>query len=331
MILESVPAYIAYRDDEGRLLTANAAARRVAWSDENRASDAAALSDGQPLLGSVERWEDSSIGARWVRTDRIPFTTARNTPARLLVVATDVTELVENRQHLAEANAGLNQFTYIASHDLQEPLRKIGTFTDLLLEGLETGNRDDVDYSVRVIKDSARRASSLIQDLLTWSRLTNRALEKNPLAFTAFVRDTLRDVLSARPDVAVEVDDRMQDVTVRADPGQVRQLIENIATNAVKYRSPDRPARFALRCEPTGHGTLLFAFEDNGIGFDPVYRDVIFEPFRRLHSDRQYPGSGIGLAICAKVCERHGWTMRAHGLPGRGATFEVEIPLKPAS
>jgi signal transduction histidine kinase len=115
---------------------------------------------------------------------------------------------------------------------------------------------------------------------------------------------------------------------VPADETQVRQLVENLLTNALKYRHPDRPGRIVLRLHRAGRRQCLFEVEDNGIGFDPIHASQIFEPFRRLHSERDYSGTGVGLAICARVCEQHGWTIRGYGRPGAGATFRVSMTVE---
>ncbi len=179
-----------------------------------------------------------------------------------------------------------------------------------------------------MIKESARRASTLINDLLSWSRLSNRPLDRQTIDLPALVRETLSDMLAARPGVTVAVIDAMQEGTVRADPARLRQLLENLISNALKYRHADRPlaVTLTLRRKPTGG--YVFEIADNGIGFDPAYANTIFEPFRRLHGDRQYAGTGVGLAICALVADRHGWTLSAEGRPGEGAVFRVTMPAR---
>ncbi len=329
VILENVPAHIVTRGPDGAVLTANAAARDQSAPAVVTEADRAALQSGDPLLGRLERWEEADGQTRWMRTDRIPFKDPASAEPRLLVVATDVSELIEKEQALAQANEGLKQFAYIASHDLQEPLRKIGTFADILSQGLSDGNKDDVDYALTVIKEGARRSSQLIRDLLAWSRLTNQPIERQSIRLDALVRDTLADVLAGRPDAGLTVIDALDPVTVMADQTQARQLVENLIVNALKYRAPDRPARLVLRLAREGtHGAVVLEVEDNGIGFSQDYAALIFEPFRRLHSERQYTGTGVGLAICARVCERHGWTIACTGRPNEGATFRVEIPRR---
>ncbi|HUG62132.1 MAG TPA: ATP-binding protein, partial [Methylomirabilota bacterium] len=194
-----------------------------------------------------------------------------------------------------------------------------------------SGAQEDVAYSTRVIKDSARRASALIKDLLAWSRITNRTLDRQPLPLATVVREIVGDVLAARPQEAVELIDEMADLTVDADAIQVRQLAENLLVNALKYRSPERALRLVLRLKRVGKRSATLEIEDNGIGFDPLYARQIFEPFRRLHSEREYSGTGVGLAICARVCEHHGWTIDAIGRPGQGATFRVHLTLGPGA
>ncbi len=327
LILETVPAQILTVGPSGTVLTANAAARLARRPPESVADDLEALAGGTPRMNRLEQRDDGEGGTRWMRTDRVPFVDPPSGETRLLVVTHDVTEAVEKERALAKANEGLNQFAYIASHDLQEPLRKIGTFVDILMEGLAGGNAEDVAYASRVIRGSARRASALIKDLLAWSRLGNRALDRRPLQLAALVREIVADVLAARPGEPVEIIDEMADLVVPADEVQARQLVENLVVNAVKYRHPDRPARIVLRLQRSGRRAGIFEVADNGIGFDPAHAAQIFEPFRRLHADRDYSGTGVGLAICAKVCEQHGWTIDAIGRPGEGATFRVRLGL----
>jgi signal transduction histidine kinase len=303
----------------------NAAARAAVRPAVSLEADGPVIRSESADMNKLERWEEADGEVRWMRVDRIPVAVEAGGRQGLVVVATDLTEAVENEQALARANEGLKQFAYVASHDLQEPLRKIGTFVDILLDGVATGNADDVAYSTVVIKDSARRASSLIKDLLSWSRLTNRPLDRQPLPFAAVVRDVVHDIRAARPGDDAEVVEDMIDVLVSADATHARQLIENLVVNALKYRHPDRRPRLVLRLHRAGNGRLQFEIEDNGIGFDPAKAAMIFEPFRRLHSERDYTGTGVGLAICARVCERHGWSIEAFGRPGQGATFRVDL------
>lgn len=328
MMLQNVPAYVASVDRDGRIAAANEAAHRAHRPAASLARDIDCLNAGEPAFGDMERWGEEDGVVRFMRTDRIPYTAPPDLAPRLLVVATDVTELVEKEHLLATANAGLNQFAYIASHDLQEPLRKIGTFTDLLLRGLERNDREDVDYGVRVIKESARRASALINDLFAWSRLTNRPLERSAVSLAVIVRETVADLLSTRPEEAVTIEDDMAADLILADPSKLRQLVENLLSNALKYRHGDRPLRIALRFKPMARGGYTFEIRDTGIGFDPAYAQAIFEPFKRLHGDRQYEGTGVGLAICALVCERHGWTIAADSRPDVGSTFRVVMPAR---
>lgn len=326
LVFDNVPAHIAYKNALGETLSANAAARAQVRPAESAARDEAVLRAHRPALAEIECWEGPDGEVTWMRVDRIPFLAPSTEDPQVLVVATDVTDLVAKEQALAKANEGLNQFAYVASHDLQEPLRKIGTFTDLLMDGLQNDNRTDVDYAVRVIKDSSRRASTLISDLLSWSRLTNRALDRKPLAFDVVVRETLNDLVLARPDLALEVVDAMEPTVVNADAIHVRQLVENLLVNAIKYRDPGRALRLTLGLRKGSRRSAVFEVSDNGIGFDQSYAHLIFEPFRRLHSEKKYSGTGVGLAICSRVCERHGWTIAAEGRPGEGATFRVEMP-----
>ncbi len=236
--------------------------------------------------------------------------------------------LLERDRELRRSNRELEQFAYVASHDLQEPLRKITSFGNLILEeksqALDQEGREYLNYII----DAGRRMRSLIDDLLAYSRVATRAAPFEPV--------DLSDLLtSVREDLELAIQDARADIkaaplpTVMADPGQMRQLLQNLLSNALKYRKPNESARIDVTAarDASGKGCTL-AIDDTGIGFDPAYAEEIFKPFRRLHGRSTYPGTGMGLAICRRIVERHGGTIEARGMPGQGATFLVRLPLE---
>jgi signal transduction histidine kinase len=244
-------------------------------------------------------------------------------------------------QRLEQSNRELQDFASVASHDLQEPLRKIQAFGDRLRNRfagqLGTDGRDYVDR----MHAAASRMQTLINDLLAFARVTTKAHPFAPVDLNAVVRDVLSD-LEARVESSggkVEVGELP---TVDADAFQVRQLFQNLIANALKFRKPDAPplvritsSRINAGANGDGAATVPPMHEiriaDNGIGFDEKYLDRIFNVFQRLHGRAEYEGTGIGLAVCRKIVERHGGTITAQSREGEGSTFVVVLPERQQS
>lgn len=239
-------------------------------------------------------------------------------------------ELERYAARLEQSNSALQEFAYVASHDLQEPLRKIQSFGSRL----SSKYRDDIDergqdYLDRM-RNAAARMQDLIEGLLTYSRVTSRTNEFEPVDLNEVVAGVLSDleVRLQESGGAVNVADLP---TVDADPVQMRQLLQNLIANALKFADPGRPPEVSVaaeRLEPSnGHGAeWQISVADNGIGFEQKYADRIFGVFQRLHGRGEYKGTGIGLAACAKIVERHQGSITATGKPGEGATFGVRLP-----
>lgn len=236
-------------------------------------------------------------------------------------------ELDDKNAELERSNQELDQFATIASHDLQEPLRKVIAFGDRL-KSEYGGALDDKgrDYVERV-QNASRRMLDLITDLLRFARVTSQA--------QAFEATDLNDTVAAAvSDLEERVRRENGEVqigrlpVVDGDPVQLRQLMQNLIDNGLKFHAPDRPPRVRVAAAAReGHSEITVS--DDGIGFDPKYAQRIFEPFRRLRGSGSYEGTGMGLAICHKIVERHGGTLRATSQPGHGATFVITLPLKP--
>lgn len=250
-------------------------------------------------------------------------------------VGRDITERLRAeaalRQTLADLNnrnRELQDFAFIASHDLQEPLRKIRAFADRLqqrhAEDLAAEARDYLDRT----SQAAARMQVLIDDLLAYSRVAARGKPFKPVDLgqvLAGVLDDLEATLEASGGRVVAG----PLPTLEGDPTQLRQVFQNLLSNALKFRSPDRPPVVTISAEPSpvedGPGWIL-RFEDNGIGFEPRHAEKVFGPFQRLHARQEYAGTGIGLAIVRRIIERHRGDIHAEGRPGEGATFVIRLP-----
>ncbi|HWM90380.1 MAG TPA: ATP-binding protein [Thermoanaerobaculia bacterium] len=236
-------------------------------------------------------------------------------------------EVERVNQELKRSNRELEDFASVASHDLQEPLRKITAFGDRL-KGRCGDSLDEKgsDYLERMQK-AASRMQTLIHDLLAYSRVTTRAQPFAPVSLKVVTQEVLSDLelRIEKSGARVEVGELP---TIEADPLQMRQLLQNLLSNALKFQRPGEPP--VIQVEGTRIDGILCRIEvrDNGIGFDEKYLDRLFKPFQRLHGQSAYEGTGIGLAICQKIAERHGGSITAASAPGQGARFDVTLPLE---
>lgn len=243
----------------------------------------------------------------------------------------------QRRQELAHSNIELQQFAYIASHDLQEPLRKIQAFSTRLKEKCgEALTEPGRDYLERM-QNAAERMQALINDLLILSQVTTKAQPFVPVSLAQVAREVLSDLelqlQQTRGCVSLG-----ELPTIDADPLQMRQLVQNLISNALKFHRFEEPPVVKLHSQilvhqeqrPGSGATIAELYriivEDNGIGFDEKHLDRIFNAFQRLHSRRDYEGTGMGLAICRKIAERHGGSITAKSQLGRGAVFIITLP-----
>jgi PAS domain S-box-containing protein len=226
---------------------------------------------------------------------------------------------------LARSNAELEQFAYVASHDLQEPLRMVASYTQLLARRYHGKLDQDADEFIGFAVDGARRMQELINDLLTYSRVGTRPLQLEVVDTAQTVDQVVSDLAAAIQDSHATVirDDLPQ---LGGDPTQLRQLFQNLIANGIKFHRPD-DAPLVRISATREHGAWLFSVDDNGIGIEPQYQERIFALFQRLHTRADYPGTGIGLAICKKIVERHGGHIRVDSTPGRGTTFLFTLPI----
>ena len=269
-------------------------------------------------------WPDGTV--RWLAARGVVFKNGDGTPRRLVGVNIDITERRKTEEDMARllselqrSNKELEQFAYIASHDLQEPLRMIASYVQLLEQKYKGRLDEKADKYIYFAVDGALRMQNLIEALLAYSRVTTRGAPFDPvdtnLVFTHVVVN-----LSAviKENHAVVTKDPLP--TVRGDEAQLAQLFQNLIGNAIKFRKPDTPPLVHVSAKKA-RKQWAFSVRDNGIGMEAKYFDRIFQIFQRLHTHAEYPGTGIGLAICKRIVERHGGRIWLESAPGEGTTF----------
>ncbi len=255
----------------------------------------------------------------------------RGTLIRVIGTNLDITdrkeaeaELARSAEDLARSNEELQRFAYVASHDLQEPLRSIVSFSQLLERRYKGKLDSDADEYIEFIVEGGTRMQTLIRDLLQVSRVETEAKPLAPTDPAAVVYAAARSLDEAirGAGATVTVGDMP---TVMADAAQIEQVFSNLIGNAVKYRREGVPPVIAISARRL-NGRVEFSVKDNGIGIEDEYHDRIFEMFRRLHTHDEYEGTGIGLAVVKRIVERHGGTIRVESTPGEGSTFFFTLP-----
>lgn len=232
-------------------------------------------------------------------------------------------ELIRRTKELSRSNKELEQFAYVASHDLQEPLRMVASYTQLIAQRYRGKLDADADEFIHYAVDGATRMQAIINDLLALSRVSTR---NTPFSKT----DTKLALDKALANLRLVIGETGATIvcdslpTLNADGSQFTQLFQNLIGNAIKFRGSNPPS-IEIGAEPRG-GEWVFHVRDNGIGIAPEYFERIFLMFQRLHTQKEYPGTGIGLTICKKIVERHGGQMWIESEPGIGTTFYFTIP-----
>jgi len=255
-------------------------------------------------------------------------------PAGIVITARDVTErkmmqekLQKALEELKRSNTELQQFAYVASHDLQEPLRMVSSYLTLLARRYKGKLEKDADEFIEFAVDGAERMRGMIEALLLYSRVNTRGKPPEPIG----CEDVMKQALT---NLRIAIEERQAVVThdplpgIMADGIQMVQLFQNLIGNALKFHEEGQKPQVHVSAEDAGDN-WLFSFRDNGIGIDPEFSERIFTIFQRLHSREKYPGTGIGLSVCKRIVERHGGRIWVESKLGQGATFKFTLPKTP--
>ena len=290
------------------------------------------ISAGHYWEGEIcNRAKDGSL--YWVNTTICPFLNDSGKPYQYVSIRYEITQrkaaegqLKVMVGRLERSNQELQVFASIAAHDLQEPLRKIQTFGDRLKNKVSASlSVDSLDYLNRMLS-SAGRMRKLIDDLLTYSRVTSQGSAFQMTDLNKIVNDVISDL-----EIAIESSKgfvSLQELPeIEADPSQMRQLFQNLISNGLKFHLAELPPQVGVSAKISGMFCEV-SIADQGIGFNEKYLDRIFTIFQRLHGKQEYEGTGVGLAVCRRIVERHGGCITAKSTEGQGATFVISLPLK---
>lgn len=246
-------------------------------------------------------------------------------------------EILKINAELKSVNENLENFAYIASHDLNEPLRKIRTFGDLIAEEFNqtTPDLNQIRNYIQRMHNSSERMQQLIADLLSYSRITLRIEDMKEINLNKIIKNVQSDLQVAIKETNAIIEVKNLPESIKAEPIQMRQLFQNIISNAIKFRKKDTTPKITIWTEVTTinekspNKFWKISFKDNGIGIDMQFKDKIFAVFQRLHGRSSYEGTGVGLSICKKIAEQHNGSMDVVSKVGEGTTFIVYLPKLP--
>lgn len=282
------------------------------------------IAGGRVWKGQIKnRAKDGSY--YWVDTTIVPLSNREGKLSRYLAIRFDITaqkkieeELIKALLDVEQSNSELEQFAYIASHDLQEPLRMIASYSQLLTRRYQGKLDDKADQYITYITEGVERMQLLIMDLLQYSRTATGKEDLKPVDFNIIMTEVLTDLKVAIETSHADIKTSPLPV-LEANHTQIRQLFQNLIGNAIKFQGDEKPVIEIKALEEAER--WLFSIKDNGIGIEPEYSEKIFMLFQRLNEREKYPGTGIGLAVCKKIVERHGGRIWMESEAGKGTTF----------
>ncbi|RKD93547.1 PAS domain-containing protein [Halopiger aswanensis] len=348
-LFEVLPVGVIVAESDGRIVEVNETAKEIwggrlfeaesvaeyerypaVWADSGEPVEPDEWTLARVLEGEEVRDPDvfeieaADGERRIISAEGMPIRDAAGDVVRGVVTITDVTDRRENQRKLEESNERLEQFAYAASHDLQEPLRMVTSYLQLLEkrydDELDADGREFLEFAV----DGAERMREMIDALLEYSRIETQGDPFEPIDLNAVLEDALEDLQFRIEETDAEIVTE-QLPRVEGDASQLRQVFQNLLSNALTY-SGDEPPRVHVSADRRGDEWVL-SVEDNGIGIAPENQDRVFTVFDRLHSREEYDGTGIGLALCERIVERHGGEIWVDSEPGEGSTFSFTLPV----
>jgi PAS domain S-box-containing protein len=284
----------------------------------------ASVSSGEPYNLECRLFDRTESRWRWFVARAVAVRENDGGAVKWFGSCTDIDEQKRFQEDLQRANYDLEQFAFSASHDLQEPLRSIKIYSELLSRRHGNLINEEAKTFLRFVQDGATRMEMLVRDLLSYTKASLVEYTTENVDANEVLDTTLANLAGAISEAGATVTSE-ELPTLSIHDLHLQQLFQNIIGNAIKYRSPDRSPAVRVSARRL-NGFWTFAIADNGIGIEPQYRENIFGLFKRLHTVDEYSGTGIGLAICRRIVERYGGRIWAESEPGKGSTFRFTIP-----
>ncbi|MCF7707402.1 MAG: PAS domain S-box protein [Verrucomicrobia bacterium] len=357
-LMDNIPDMIYFKNNSGRFTRINHAQANafnldhpdqaigktekeiLGHEEHNGTDEARTLNNGIPVIGEVRRKPEPDGSPSWFSVTQVPVRNTTGIITGLVGISRNITDQKQTEESLAakateleRSNRELEQFAYVASHDLQEPLRMVASYTELLARRYRGKLDEDADEFIAFAVDGATRMQQLINDLLTYSRVSTSGKPFKPTDFNQSLEYALANLRMTINAVNAQINHEPLP-TLPADSTQITQLFQNLIANALKFHSDDTPrihiSAGLVQQQQTKTSKASrewrFAIRDNGIGIDPAFKDKIFMIFQRLHGYSEFPGTGIGLAVCKKIVERHSGRIWVESEFGKGSSFYFTIP-----